>query len=221
MRRLTIFLASLAAVLALGIGIGTLRERTRLSDSEVRDALFTTIQREAPEAFLVTGYLDITATTRVENSKVLLPGLIGLDLGTARATVRVPGRVSYGFPADSLKPEMVRLLEDGAVEVELPPLAVYSVEPDLSRLEVETERGWARLGAVEDDVERRAIAIVETSMRRQGLAHLRSSYQPRINTARALERMLRPALEGLGMEDPVFRFRVGEDLFVQPAGESP
>lgn len=221
MRRLIIFLASLTAVLALGLGLGSLFERTRISDQVIRDALFATIQRESPEAFLITGQLQVTATTRVENSRVLLPGLIGLDLGTARATVRVPGRVSYGFPADSLKPEMVRLLEDGTIEIELPTLAVYSAEPDLAGLEVETERGWARLGSVEDEVERRAITIVESAMRRQGLAHLRSSYQPRINSARALERMLRPALAGLGMEQPEFRFRLAEDLFVQPAGESP
>jgi hypothetical protein len=221
MRRLTIFLASLSLVLALGLTLGTLLERTRISDQAIRDALFTTIQRESPEAFLVTGQLEITTTTRVENSKVLLPGLIGLDLGTARATVRVPGRVSYGFQADSLKPDMVRLLEDGTIEVELPALAIYSAEPDLSALEVETERGWARLASVEDDVERRAITIVEGAMRRQGLTHLRSSYQPRINSARALERILTPALAGLGLEDPVFRFRLAEDLYVQPAGERP
>ncbi|NIP82586.1 MAG: DUF4230 domain-containing protein [Gemmatimonadetes bacterium] len=221
MRRLITFLAGVTLVLVLGLTVGTLLERARPSDEAIREALFTAIQREAPEAFLVTGRLEVTTTTRVENSKVFLPGVLGIDLGTARATVRVPGRVSYGFHADSLRPDMVRLLEDGAVEVEIPPLAVYSAEPDLSALEVETERGWARLGSTEAAVERRALAIVTGALRRQGLAHLRSSYQPRINTARALERILGPALVGLGMESPEFRFRVAEDLIVQPVGESP
>jgi hypothetical protein len=193
-------------------------ERPRWTDEQVRDALFTTIQRESPEAFLVTGRLDLTATTRVENSKVMLPGIIGLDLGTSWATVRVPGRVSYGFPADSLKPSMVRMLEDGTIEVELPVLAVYSVETDLAALEVQTSRGWARAGGSEDAVERQAIAIVESALRRQGLAHLRSSYQPRVNSARALERLLTPALRGLGMDEPRFRFRLGGDLVVEPEG---
>jgi hypothetical protein len=193
-------------------------EPPTLTEARVRDALLTTVQRESPQAFVVTGRLDLTVTTRVENSKVLLPGILGLDLGTARATVRVPGRVSYGFEADSLRPEMVRLLDDGAVELRLPPLAVYGVEVDLSRLEVETERGWARLGSEADTVEQQALTIVEAAMRRQALSHLRSSYQPRINAGRALERLLEPALRGLGMTDPEFRVRLGDDLVILPSG---
>lgn len=218
MRRSLIVLG--AAIVLLGAAVYLLARlgTPRITESEVRDALFTTIQREAPEAFLVTGSLDITATTRVENTKVLLPGLLDLDLGTNRATVRVPGRVSYGFPADSLRPEMVTMLEDGSIQVELPTLSIFSVEPRLSQLEVETTRGWARLGAGEQVVERRAVAIVERAMRQQGTVHLRSSYQPRINTAQALERILTPALKGLGMEAPRFRFRIGDDLVVEPTG---
>jgi hypothetical protein len=206
------------AALLVGVGVWLDSARPRLSSQEVRSALFSTIERESPAAFLVTGRLEMTVTTRMSDSRVLLPGLLGIDLGTSRATVRVPGGVSYGFEADSLKPEMVRLLEDGVVEVEIPPLAVYSVEPDLGQLEVETERGWARVGTTEDELERQALMVVEGAMRRQALSHLRSSYQPRINTARALERILAPALEGLGMEAPRFRFRLGEDLVVEPTG---
>ncbi|HSH46560.1 MAG TPA: DUF4230 domain-containing protein [Longimicrobiales bacterium] len=187
-----------------------------VSETAVRDALMTTIQEEAPEAFVVTGRLELTARTRVENTRTLLPGIVGLNLGTTRSTVRVPGRVSYGFQADSLRPEMVRMQEDGSVEVDLPPLAVYSVEADLSALEVETERGWLRLGVSDENVERRALAIVQPAMRRQALSHLRSSYQPRINTARALERLLAPTLRGLGMEDPKLRFVIGGNLVVEP-----
>lgn len=209
---------ALAAALAVGAALWLSKSMPRLTESDVRDALFTTIEREAPEAFLVTGRLELTVTTKVENSKVLLPGLIGLSLGTTRATVRVPGTVAYGFQVDSLRPEMVRMLEDGAIQIELPPLAVYSTSADLSRLEVETERGWARPGSLEDEVERRALTIVEGAMRRQAISHLRTSYQPRINAARAMERLLRPALRGLGMEDPEFRFKLGDDLVILPTG---
>lgn len=219
MRRALIVVASAVLVLVAGLFLVLrLDVPSLLTEHQVRDALFTRIQQEAPEAFLITGRLELTAQTQVENSKVLLPGIVGLDLGTSRATVRVPGRVSYGFEVDSLRPEMVRMLEDGTIEVDLPALGVYSVEPDLRGLEIETERGWARLGSSEDQVERRALAIVEGAMRRQALAHLRSSYQSRINAARALERLLTPALKGLGMEDPRFRFRLGEDIVVEPRG---
>lgn len=221
MKRFFVIVAFVLGLLAL-VGIGAAlwldSVRPRLDEEQVRAAVWATLERESPAAFLVTGRLELTATTRVSNSKVLLPGLIGLDLGTTQATVRVPGTVSYGFEVDSLKPEMVRFLEDGAIEVSLPPLAVYSVEADLSRLEVETQRGWARAGSQEEEVERRALTIVEGAMRRQALSHLRSSYQPRINTARALERLLEPTLLGLGMADPEFRFRLGEDLVIMPTG---
>lgn len=210
-------LAALAA-LAVGAGLWIARSAPQLTEDQVRAAAFTAIESESPAAFLVTGRLGLNVTTRVENSKVFLPGLIGLDLGTTRATVRVPGRVSYGFEVDSLKPEMIRMMEDGVIQIELPPLAVYSAEADLSQLEVETSRGWARAGSIEDAVERRALTIVEGAMRRQAVSHLRTSYQPRVNTARAMERLLQPALRGLGMEEPVIRFRLGDDVVVLPAG---
>ena len=202
-------------ILVAGVVLVT---RPRITEHQVRQAIFSTIEAESPEAFVVTGRLDVTVETRIEDSRVLLPGLVGLDLGTTRATVRVPGRVSYGFPADALRPEMVRLTEDGLVEVELPALEVYAAEPDLAALEVETERGWARLPGGAAEVERQAIGIIEGALRRQGTAHLVSSYQPRINTARALQRVLGPALQGLGMSEPGFRFRLGDGLIVEPSG---
>ena len=216
MRRTLLIVGFAFALLAAGILVLLRLEPPGLSDTEVRDALFTVIQRETPAAFLITGRLELLARTQVENTKVFLPGIVGLDLGTSRATVRVPGTVSYGFAADSLRPEMFRVLEDGTIEVRLPSLGVYSVEPDLAAMEVETKRGWARLGASEQAVERRALAIVEAAMRRQAVAHLRDSYQSRVNAAEALERLLTPALRGLGMEEPRFRFLLGGALVVEP-----
>lgn len=206
------------ALVAVAVSMWLASAAPRFTEQDVRDALFTTLERETPEAFLVTGRLEMTVTTRVENSKVFLPGVIGLNLGTTRATVRVPGRVSYGFEVDSLKPEMIRMVEDGSILIELPALAVYSTEADLSRLEVETARGWARAGSLEDAVERRALTIVEGAMRRQALSHLSTSYQPRINAARAMERLLEPALRGLGMEEPRLRFKLGDDVVILPTG---
>lgn len=217
MRTLLRFLVALLAVAVVVVGTWFLGG-PGLTQRQVRDAIFTAIEREEPEAFLVTGRIHVNVTTRIEDSRVLLPGIVGLDLGTARATVRIPGRVSYGFPVDSLRPEMVQLTPDGVIELHLPTLTVYSAEPDLSALEVRTERGWARLPGAATDVERRAIAVIEGALRRQGMAHLSSSYRPRINSARALQRLLRPALQGLGMDDPVFRFRLGDELFVEPSG---
>lgn len=215
----TLLRSLLVALVVLAAAILVLLLRPpRFTEQQVRAAVFSAIEQESPEAFLVTGRLDVSVTTSIEDSRVLLPGVVGLSLGTNRATVRVPGRVSYGFPADSLRPTMVRLTDDGAIEVEIPPLSVYSVEPDLTAMEVETERGWARLPGGREAAERQAIAIIEGAMRRQGVAHISTSYQPRINTARALQHLLSPALQGLGMDDPRFRFRLGEDVVVEPSG---
>lgn len=205
-------LAGVAIALALRLDVPPVTER------EIREVIFSAIEREAPEAFVITGTLELSVSTLIEDSRVVLPSIIGLSLGTTRATVRLPGRVSYGFPADSLRPGMVAVGEDGRIEVELPPLSVYSVEPDLALMEVETQRGWARLPGTAEEVERQAIAVIEGAFRRQGTAHLSSSYQPRINSARALQRLLSPALQGLGMDEPSFRFRVGDDLVVEPSG---
>lgn len=218
MVRVVLRVALALVLLVVGIALALLLRGPSLTEREVREVVFSAIERESPEAFVVTGSLELTITTRIEDSRVLLPGIVGLDLGTARATVRVPGRVSYGFPADSLRPQMVRLTEDGVIEVELPELLIYSAEPDLAAMEVETRRGWARLPGAEAEVERRAIAVIEGAFRRQGAAHLSSSYQPRINSARALQRLLSPALQGLGMDAPSFRFRLGGDLMVEPSG---
>lgn len=206
------------ALVGAGAGGAFLLRSTRFTERQVRETIFSAIERESPEAFLVTGRLDVVVTTVIEDSRVLLPGLLGLDLGTARATVRVPGRVSYGFPADSLKPSMIRLTETAEIEVELPGLQVYSVEPDLAAMEVQTDRGWARLPGAREEAKRQAIAVIESALRRQGLAHIQDSYQPRINSARALQRLLSPALQGLGMAEPVFRFRLGDDLVAEPSG---
>lgn len=210
--------AVVVGAVAWGLSVWVDRATPPVTEERVQGAVFGAIRGEAPAAFLVTGRLELMARTRVENTKVFLPGLVGLDLGTARATVRVPGTVSYGFAVDSVKPEMVRLREDGVVEIGLPPLAVYSVEPRLGRLEVATERGWARRPSREGEVERRALALVERAMRRQAEAHLRTSKESRVNAARALERLLKPALQGLGMEDPRFRIRISDELVLRPTG---
>ncbi|HSJ08301.1 MAG TPA: DUF4230 domain-containing protein [Longimicrobiales bacterium] len=211
----------IAAVLALFVlgaaGLWLWSKRPRLSEEEVRTVVYSTIQREAPASFLVTGTLDITVTTRVENTRTLLPGILGLDLGTTTSTVRVPGRVSYGFDVRALRPEMIRLLDDGVVEVHIPDVTVYSVEPGLEQMEVETRRGWARISeGTTTQVRERAMQLIMPTMRTQGTEHLRSSTQPRINTAHALDAMLRSALEAAGLKDPEIRFRAGGGVTVEP-----
>jgi hypothetical protein len=187
----------------------------RVVERDMADAIYTAIQREADTTFVVTGYMDVVATTRSEDTLILFPALLNLRLGTSRATVRVPGRVSYGFDVEQLTPGMVRVRGD-TIELELPLLAIYSTEPDLARLEVETTTGWARMPVTAQEAERRAVQLLNEALQRQGVAHLESSRQPQVNTARALRRMVEPAAVGLGMHDPYFRVYLGEGVFMEP-----
>jgi hypothetical protein len=183
-----------------------------VSEVDMVDLAHTTLQQEISAAFLVTGELIVTAETRVQNTKTLLPGLLDVDLGTTSAQVRVPGRVIYGIYADSLSRDRIHMADDSVIEIMLPTPRVYAVEPRLSEMEVETRRGWARLSReTEEQVRQRAIGLVERSLRAQGHRHLMQSVQPRVNTARALESLLRPAFEAAGIR-PEFRFRIGEEV---------
>ena len=220
-RRWPIVVALLVGV--LGLGVTTVWEGLRalvprITEEDVRVAVTTTVEREAPASFLVTGTLDATATARVANRQTFLPGLLDLDLGTSEATVRVPGRIAYGFDVRTLTPDRIRLLDDGTVEVTLPALTVFSVEPDLGRMDVQTRRGWARSAESADALEGEALRRVSGALRQQGQSVLASdALTARQNTATALAAMLRPALVAAGIDEPRFRFRLSPTV-VQDVG---
>ncbi|HEU5210098.1 MAG TPA: hypothetical protein VFU06_11960, partial [Longimicrobiales bacterium] len=68
----------LAAIIAI-ILIFRVPEVT-VSEVDMVDLAHTTLQQEISAAFLVTGELIVTADTRVQNTKTLLPGLLDVDL---------------------------------------------------------------------------------------------------------------------------------------------
>ena len=121
--------------------------RPRIEERVIRRSVISTIQSEAPASFYVTGVLQLVATSEVEDTRVLLPDLLPLNLGTTRATVRLPGSVSYGFDVSYLRPDHVQVNDDGTVNVTLPDLQVFSVEPNLNAMEIQTDVGWARTHA--------------------------------------------------------------------------
>jgi len=201
------------------------------SQARVRRTVITTVQEEAPASFFVTGTLDIQATVEIDSAQYATPdwlttvlhysqpALLPMLQGSSQTTVQVPGRISYGFEVQKLTPERIRVQDDGTIAVDLPELGVYSVEPDLAQLRVRSSTsGWMRLfpSEVHEEVRKKALAGVEGAFRTQAERHLASSTQPRVNTARALEKMLTPPLKAAGVDRPRFRIRVGERLTLSP-----
>jgi len=188
------------------------QHRPRLTAEQARALVSSTLQHEARAAFLVTGTLDVIVTTRVTNTKRLLPGFLNIPLGTAEATVRVPGRVSYGIRVSDVRADAIRVSGD-TVAMKVPEPRVYALEPLLEQLEVETEVGWLRLsGEAREEVRQRALELVRSTMRAQAERHLADSEQPRINSAETLHQLLRPAFIAAGVAAPVFQFQLSERL---------
>ncbi len=193
--------------------------RPRFDVSEIQERVLTTIQSEAPESFYVTGSLDLTATSSVEDTRYLFPPPMRLNLGTTRATVRLPGRVAYGFDARLINPEHIAIAPNGNVDVTIPPLAVFSVEPRLLEMEVQTDVGWARTYAGSgQDATQAALALAQDILRSQAETYLEENTQPRVNTARALVTLLTPVLTSMGVAAPRFSFQIGPHLVMHPDG---
>ena len=199
-----------AALLLAAVGSWLWASRPRMSEETVQTAVWTAIQREAPDQFLVVGTLDIGTEAEARSTTTLLPGLLDLTVGQTTARVRVPGRASYGFDLRTLRPRDIRYTPEGVVVVTLPELTVFSVEPVLEEAEIQaTAGGWQRLSrSPERAAVRAALGRVRPALRERAEAHLAEADQPQRNAARAVERMIATPLAAAGVRDARFRFVV-------------
>jgi hypothetical protein len=179
----------------------------------------STVQQETPSAFLVTGILSMQVEERVAYTESVAPefyqtlrryGLApGVDLVTSEAQVRVTGRVTYGFSVHDLTANRITKRRDGTVHVQVPPLRVQSVSPDLETLQVKTEsRGWFSVfsGDMEATARDEAMAGVQQALRQQAEQRIREGAQAKANTQDALKAMLAPALRAAGLVQPQLTF---------------
>mgnify|MGYP006275356675 CR=1 FL=1 len=237
-RRTTFGLTVTAAVLLIGASIVWMLRGP--APGEVRRTVITTLQNESPASFLVTGTLTMTTEVQVDSSVYLTPdwltamlqrsssGMLSMMEGTAHATVRVPGRVSYGIEVKRLTADQIEVRTNGRVRVTLPPIVLHSVEPNLSRLQVRTgTTGWMRLlpSDAPTNIRQAALASVEDALRQQARVHIDQTTQPRIHTAEALANTLRPALRAAGVSPDGFDIRINEHLVYTPplptSGDAP
>ena len=193
----------------------------RVTEQQVQTAVLTTLQREAPQEFLVTGELTSSATATGQSRRILRA--LDIPIGQTRVRVEIPGRMTYGFDLADLRPEDIRFDPEGIVEVRLPRLQVQAVEAILEDATVDVQAaGTDRLGteAVRATVER-SFREVRPALRQQAEAHLADATQPRVNTARALQRMLATPLEAAGVQSPRFRFLLAPGDTLELTGGTP
>ena len=209
--------AALVLVAALALWVG---RPSLIREDDVRATVLATIQSEAPERFLVTGTLQSGVAT--EGARRWRVPVLNLETGRSTVRVAVPGRMSYGFSLDALAPSDIRFLDGGIVEIALPELAVFSVEPVLDSARVTVSAtGAGRLspqlaGRTMESTLRR----VRPALRRQAEAHLATADGPALNTAEALAALLRTPLQAAGVEGARFRFILapGDTLVLDGGG---
>ena len=212
--------ALVAVIVALGVVIG---RGGGVSEEEVESAMLSTLQSEAAEDFLVTGRL--TSSLSGSSARRWRVKLLNIETGRAEVGVRVPATMTYGFSLSDLAPGDLDFQEGGVVEVRLPPLSVFSVEPELERADIDIDlSGQARLTpSLTERTLEQTLRRVRPALREQAESHLRTSDQPALNTARTLSRMLATPLEAAGVDVAAVRFRFvvapGDTLDVSGAGQ--
>ncbi|MFO8233531.1 MAG: DUF4230 domain-containing protein [Longimonas sp.] len=224
----------LLALFLVALGAGLAWWVRGPSEADIQRAVVSTVQEEAPSAFLVTGILSIQVEDQVAYTESVAPEFYqtmrrygmapGVDLVTAEAQVRVSGRVTYGFSVYDLTADRIEKQRDGSVRVAVPSLQVQTVAPDLETLEVKTEsRGWLKLfsGDMEATARDEAMAGVQKAMRAQAEQRIREGAQARANTEEALEAMLTPPLRTAGLADPQFAFHFQQEDATGPVLRAP
>ena len=194
-----------------------------VSEEEVESAMLSTLQSEAAEDFLVTGRLSSSLSG--SSARRWRVRLLDIETGRAEVGVRVPATMTYGFSLSDLAPGDLDFQEGGVVEVRLPRLSVFSVEPELEEADIDIDlSGQARLTpSLTERTLEQTLRRVRPALREQAEAHLESSDQPALNTARTLSRMLATPLEAAGVDVASVRFRFvvapGDTLDVSGAGQ--
>lgn len=210
--KLTLVLLLCVAILAAAT-ISVVRwMRSSLTDEQVVSSVMSTIQHEAAASFLVTGRLEMGTSATGTSTSILLPGILDLESGQTDVRVRVPGIATYGFDVQELSAEDIRYYEDGVVEIVLPELSVFTIEPLMEEAEIQTAvGGWQRFSREsERRMTQRVLSEIRPAFRRQAKSHLATAEQPRLNASRALSAMLTSPLEAAGLRNPRFRFILGE-----------
>ncbi len=98
-----------------------------------------------PDAAIQAGFIETMHEQTWGNEAFLSFLGIEIPLGTTEATLRAPIKVYYG-----VRPHAIRAIDTEGEQLHLTveKVEILSVDADISRLEIKTEVGWARLDAI-------------------------------------------------------------------------
>lgn len=212
------FLFGLLILLGFGIFIGYQLQFPKLpaiNEHQVKEEAISLIVKNTENSFLVTGVVDLVLAYTVSDMKKLF----GIDLGTTKTEVRIPGKVFYGVNTKGLSAQDF-VFKGDSVWVYLPPVEMLTVTPNLAKMEMKTEVGWARMYQNSGrGVEQKALKSIPDRMKAQALAYLSNPENVQKNTKKALAKLLLPLLKAKGIKNPqVFILPKNPTLKIQEKG---
>lgn len=138
-----------------------------------------------------------TVAGAYESSKAVL----GVDMGTTALAFEVPVRYFYAVDLAGEAPiEFVLEPETGVLRARFPALQLFSMEPDLGRLNQQVDVGWGRMARYSgEDVRRRYRERIMSDLRARG-TDVASVMAVREPARRRLEEMTRSFVEAYAPE---------------------
>ncbi|MFQ5582590.1 MAG: hypothetical protein ACE5F3_08215, partial [Mariprofundaceae bacterium] len=132
---------ALLAALLVAVAIYFAPQWREIKIEQQFNDLFVDMQ---PDVAIQAGFIQTMHEQRWSSEAFLNLFVYALPLGKTEAIVRAPIKVYYGVRPSALH---VLGLDHGQLHLAVDRVEVLSVDADISRLEVKTEVGWARLDA--------------------------------------------------------------------------
>jgi Protein of unknown function (DUF4230) len=185
-------------LLGVGIFVGYTLKMPQINTHKIQEEALTLITKESKASFLVTGKVDLVLEYTLSDKKEMM----GLDLGTTQTEIRIPGEAFYGFSADKLTLKDFKMQGDTLI-LFLPPTEVLTVSPNLAKMQMKTDVGWARLYKNSGrSVEQKALKSIPDRMKAKAVAYVQNSPNAQQNTKKAIEQLMIPLLRSNGVQNP-------------------
>ena len=136
-----------------------------------------------PDAAIQAGFMQNMHEQQWGSSTFLNFFGLKLPLGTTETTVRAPVKVYYGIRPKNLH---FQSLKDGVLLLTVDKVEVLSVDADISRLEMKTTVGWARLDAFSGKTARQQAKLAFEDSKRHAADQMLQSLEVTAQTRAAV-----------------------------------